>query len=448
MRASDRFHRALAVLAAVGAALGLALAPVVEHRTADSNTYLAAASAILHGSYTTPLAESLFYVSGAGWADRTELVMPRSVWQEPERQTYRTPGYPLFLALAGGGAGGLSQALLFVAQALLLGGCVFLLGLTTRRVAGERVALVAATAYAIDPYSKHYVGLVLTEMLASFFVLAAVYVAVRALQNTPSVLMWGAGGALAAALALVRPIYVFVPLLFAVAALVARAPARQRVQAAAAVLVAAAIVLTPWLAWNERATGHVALATFTEGVTLLDAAHGEGLHHTTTDVESTPAFDRDLASVHRFAPSLDALRTDPTAHPRYLARSDAELRHLAWRTYRERFADDPLQVAWEIVYRGYFMWQAHEDWYQPPGAALLVLRVLDWLVLAFAIAGACLLVRRRGAGVLIVAFLAVYTLVTAFHHSEARFGIPPRGLLLGLAAVAAVALYDRRVLRA
>src|SRR5206468_1899037 len=157
---------------------------------------------------------------------------------------------------------------------------------------------------------------------------------------------WAATGASAAVLTLTRAVYVFAVVLVLVAAFV-RAP---RARGAAACLVGAAVLLGPWLAWNAAATGKATVASFGEGWNLLLAAHGEGLGHTAVEVGRSPAFRRDFFSVHRFAPSPTRLRDDRDAHPRYLARADAEQRRLAWRLYRHRLAHEPDDVAGEIAY--------------------------------------------------------------------------------------------------
>jgi hypothetical protein len=117
-----------------------------------------------------------------------------------------------------------------------------------------------------------------------------------------------------------------------------------------------------------------------------------------------------------------------------LIRADAELREWARDLYAERLLDEPLAVAWEVSYRMWFLWNAHADWYQPDGAALALLIALDWLLLALAVAGSALALRRGGPAAGVVVLLAVYTLVLGTHHVEARFGLPLRGFFLALVA--------------
>ena len=234
--------------------------------------------------------------------------------------------------------------------------------------------------------------------------------------------------------------FVFAVPLVILAALLQRGT---RVRGAAAALGCAALLLVPWLAWTNETTGRAVFANWGQGYNLLVAAHGEGLGRTQTEVSEDPAFVRDLARPYRYAPTRAQLLSDPEAHPRYLARADAEVRSRALEVYRERLGDEPVQVLWENVYRAFFLWQAHEDWYQPSGAALTVLRALDVLVLALALVGLFLALRRGGPPRAVAIFLLVYTVVIATHHTEARFAMPVRGLYLTLVTVGALALLER-----
>src|SRR5918994_3721471 len=103
------FERAALLLALAGAVHGLAYAPFVKVKApTDSWTYTAAGEAILDGSYSTPVKAASYYVFPSGFFDITGLRFDRSVWSVHEPQVFRPPGYPLFLAAAGGGDPGLS----------------------------------------------------------------------------------------------------------------------------------------------------------------------------------------------------------------------------------------------------------------------------------------------------------------------------------------------------
>jgi 4-amino-4-deoxy-L-arabinose transferase-like glycosyltransferase len=409
----------------------------------DTWTYVASANAIRDGSYSTPLKAGFYFVFPQGWFDITGARVAESVWQAPEHQVFRPPGYPLYLALFGEKevVGGDHTAAL-IGQAVLFGLGAYLLMLSVRRWWGEGAALLAGLLYAVDPWSKHYVALVLSETLATTAALAGIYLFTRAWESGG--LRWWIGTGLAAgALALVRAVFVLAAPLAVVGALAAPGPARARVLRAAASAAASALLLLPWLAWTNDAVDRPVLAVWGEGYNLLLAAEGEGYGKTAAEVEANPAFQARLDRVRRAVPSEAELSRDPEAHPRYLERADAELRDHARALYRERLAEEPAQVGWELLYRTWFLWNAHEDWYQPSGAALLALRMLDWLLLVLALAGSAIAVARGGAGRGVVVLLAFYTLVLGTHHVEARFAMPLRGLMLALVALAVTTALHR-----
>jgi hypothetical protein len=445
--AERRFGRIALLLALVGAVHGLVYVPFVSpHIRTDSWTYVAAAEALLDGSYTTPLQASSYYVHPVGFFDHTGRPLGQEILHLTERQTFRPPGYPLFLAALGGGGGGASETAALVAQAVLFGVAVWLLAITVRRWWGPTPALLAAGLYAIDPYSKHYVTLVLSEGLAAPLALGTAYAFTRAWQGR-SPAWWAATGALAASLTLVRAVFVVVVALALLAAALRGAPFGARVRAVTATGLAAAVLIAPWLAWTASVTGSPVLASWGEGYNFLVAAHGEGLGRTQTEVDRDPAFRRDFDPVRRLAPTAAELRSDPEAHPRYLEAADAELRDRAQSRYAERLADEPLQVAWEFVYRAFFLWNAHEDWLQPDGAALVALRVVDAVVLVLAVIGAALAWARGGAARGVALALLAYTVVLATHHVEARFAMPVRGLALAFVTLALMSFASRRPAR-
>jgi hypothetical protein len=435
----SRFQRLAALLAVIAAAHGLLYVPFVDHNfVTDSSTYVASAEAILDTSYSTPLIAGFYFDTTGRLAvtdnvDLTGLRIPRRAWDAVERQAFRPPGYPLVLAAVGGGREGASQLAALLVQGVLFGLGAWVLALTLRRWWGPGIALAATAVYALDPWSKHYVALVMSEVTAGVLALAAAYAVTRAWDDRGPP-WWAAAGALAAALTLTRAVFVVAVPLVAVAALARRSPTRAR--DAAAALASSFVLLAPWLAWTDSVSGKPVLANWGEGYNFAVAAFGEGLGRTQTEVSLDPAFVAELESTHRLAPSTRQLLTDPEAHPRYLARADEELRDAAWSRYGDRVGDEPARVAWETLYRAYFLWMAHEDWRQPSGLALDVLRAFSWLVLLLAAAGAALAVARGGPPRAVALALAAYTAVLATHHVEARFAMPLRGLYLAFAAFA------------
>jgi 4-amino-4-deoxy-L-arabinose transferase-like glycosyltransferase len=266
------FTRLALVIAAVGAVHGLLYLPFVSRTVGtDSNTYIATAQAMLDGEYTTPLVAGYYYTYPVGFFDLTGIhVTDESVFQAPERQAFRAPGYPAFLALFGGGGEGISRTLALIAQALLFGLGTLLLAFTVRDWWGPGVGLASAGVYALDPFSKHYVTILLSEQLAAVLVLAGVFAYTRAARSR-HVTWWAATGVLAASLTLVRAVFVFTVPLVVVAALLQRGT---RVRGAAAALGCAAVLLVPWLAWTNHTTGRAVFANWGQGYNLLVAAHG------------------------------------------------------------------------------------------------------------------------------------------------------------------------------
>jgi 4-amino-4-deoxy-L-arabinose transferase-like glycosyltransferase len=431
------FRRGALLLALLAGLHGLLYIPLVStNEETDTWTYVAAANATLDGSYTTPLKAGFYFVFPTGWFDITGARIDRSAWQAPERQAFRPPGYPAYLALFGKSEvflGDHTAAL--VGQGVLFGGGAFLLMLAVRRWWGDDTALLAGLLYAVDPWSKHYVALALSETLAGTVALAGVYLFTLAWER-PVCLRWAATAAVTAALALVRAVFVFAPLLVVGAALLRGGTPRERALRAGAALAASAVLLGPWLAWTNSVSGRATMSVWGEGYNLFLAASGEGHGQTAADVEADPRFQAFMDGVRAKVPPADELLRDPTAHPRYLAGADLEIRQEAARIFRERLREEPADVFWDDLYRMWFLWNGHEDWYQPGGVALLGLRALDWLLLALGIAGAILAARRGGAARGVVALLVAYTMILGTHHVEARFAMPLRGVFLALVAFA------------
>jgi 4-amino-4-deoxy-L-arabinose transferase-like glycosyltransferase len=438
------FRRTALVLAVVAGLHGLLYIPLVStHDETDSWSYLASANAILDGSYSTPLKAGFYFVFPAGWFDITGARIDERAWQAPERQAFRPPGYGAYLALFGKHQVFDGERLpILLGQALLFGLGTWLLIITVRRWWGESVALLAGLLYAVDPWSKHYVPLVLSETLAGTCALGAVYLLTRAWEGE-RVGWWIATAAATAALSLVRAVFVFAVPLVLVAALIRPGRTRERLVRAGLATVASAALLGPWLVWTTSVVGTPAMSVWGEAYNLILAASGEGFEKTSAEVEAERPFQARMERIRATLPTADELLRDPKAHPFYLERADDELADDAIALYRERLADEPLTVVWEAAYRAWFLWNAHKDWYQPEGAPLLALRLLDVLTILLALVGSAVAVARGGAGRAIVVLLAVYTLILATHHVEARFAMPVRGVFLALVALALSVAWSR-----
>ena len=134
-----------------------------------------------------------------------------------EPNTFRTPGYPLLLALLDG-----NLTAIIVVQALLAGLTVFLVGLVGLRLFNPRAGLLGAALLAVDIPSIFLSGTVMSEVLFTFSAVLAAALFLgwsqdrgrKACEGKPSrTLSAAAAGLVLGFAALVRPIalFAFVP---------------------------------------------------------------------------------------------------------------------------------------------------------------------------------------------------------------------------------------------
>ena len=183
--------------------------------------------------------------------------------------TWRTPGYPLFLAslmlLLG-----TSPAVLVIVQHLLGVLNAYLLYVNAERRMSPRRAAVAAVLFAMEPYQLYYTFWLLAT---TWFVTVAMLLwwawdrAIRRADAWP----YGAAGLLAGLWVLVRPVAAFVPLLLLAGLIWHALRGRRRDSGAVAAttvdwrcvgLFAAGVVVAvaPWMARNRFVAGHFALS--------------------------------------------------------------------------------------------------------------------------------------------------------------------------------------------
>jgi 4-amino-4-deoxy-L-arabinose transferase-like glycosyltransferase len=182
----------------------------------------------------------------------------------------RAPGYPAFLALAGGGGQASTSvpAAVKIAQAVVGAFGVFMAGLIAQRLAGPRAAILAAAGAAVYPPLVWIAGYALSEALFWPIGLLTAWLFDRALAR-PGV----ARAALVCGLALgagtlIRPaLVVFLPL--AALLLVAR---RQSLSLAAMVL-GMLIVVGPWTVRNYVHHGRLVFVASEGGVTFWTGNH-------------------------------------------------------------------------------------------------------------------------------------------------------------------------------
>jgi hypothetical protein len=277
------------------------------------------------------------------WSIAANLVERGAFVTDDGRHAARMPVYPLFLAcFAWMGTAGVLAARM--AQALIGAATAWVVHATLRRRAGPWPALLATAAVALDPYLVMFSGLLLTEVLFTFFAVLLLRVSMELWQAPAGtggrhaflVGLWGAAAVMTRPSSLGWIVVVWVILVFASRG----AGIGVRRTAIFAVIFAAAMV--PWGMRNRAVIGDAAWLSANGGVTLYDAQGPQARG------DSNQSF---LAEM----PELDKLGE---------VERDGELRRLAIEQMRRdparvlRLAAVKLGRTWNVVpnYGGYRNW--------------------------------------------------------------------------------------------
>ncbi len=353
-----------------------------------------------------------------------------------------SPGAPLLYAGAYYATGGVRDGVGRGVEAILGTLAILVVYLLTRRIGGCRpAALIAAGMTALYPPFIHSTGALLSEPPA-FFTLPAAVLAFLWADERGKPVAWLLPGLLFGATALIRPEYLFVGIVFAAFALVrewrrAGRGAWRRPVAAAAVFVAAfAAVLIPWTIHN-----YVTL----DRVVPISTGSGKALY-VGTNLEADGDYQRVKALlVKRYlgrdlepdSPQLDAVNPTPLFNrvaERYpdLTR-DAALGKIGKEQLKSDLTDHPVDYAAMTVRKIGRMWGTG---FGPvmesrPG------RLVQLLILAFALAGfAILCTRRRWEAIAFAIPITVVTAIGAISLAANRRNEILMTLIFPLAAVA------------
>jgi hypothetical protein len=233
------FARNLALI--TGVALVLRIAWVVNRRNAriggDPYFYHYGANLLVHGKgFIAPFQYYAYHGLRVQAADHPPL-------------------YLLFLAIPS--LIGLQSAFVHLVWSALCGtATVVVVGLLGRRVAGDRVGLIAAALAAVYPNLWVYDGQLLSETLAIFVATLALLLAYRAWER-PSFGRYCALGAACGAAALTRSELAFlVPALVLPLALTSGGSARVRWERVGAGAIVALVVVAPWVGYNMTRFQH------------------------------------------------------------------------------------------------------------------------------------------------------------------------------------------------
>lgn len=221
----------------------------------------------------------------------------------------RAPGYPAFLAMAGGG-GAPTESVptpVKVAQSLAGGLGVVLVGLLANRLAGATAGRMAALAAACYPPLVWIAGYAYSEALAWPIGLAAVAIFDRAARGSGDTARNGAmlaAGAAAGVAVLIRPALLLFLAMAAIWLLT-----RRSWQRAAVFVVAAALVIGPWTIRNYRHYQRLVLVASEGGVTFWTGNHplaiGDG------DFAANPQLRRESLALRARHPELSEEQMEP-----------------------------------------------------------------------------------------------------------------------------------------
>ena len=388
MDASSAYRRRL--LAAAGVALALRLAFSFGYwtekvLTRDEREYLSLARGL---------------ASGRGFVYDAEIL------DDPGEPFGRAPGYPAFLALAGGGREVVhaTPGTVKAAQALIGAIGVLLVGALARRVGGPRAGVAAAWLAAVYPPLVWISGYVFSEAVFWPLGLFAALLVSRALAAADADVRRGAALAAVATAAciLVRPgTLTFLPLAAAMLAW------RRGLVAAAIFAGLTAALMSPWMARNYAVHNRFVLVAADGGVTFWTGNHpqatGEG------DMAANPAIKRADTLLRAAHPGL----SEEAMEPIYYREA------LAW------IAAHPVDWLWLLCRKAFFLVVPVGPSYRLHSTLYFVSSVVSYtLVLIAAAAGALRLRGRlaRAPGLWLLAASAVVVCLVFF--PQERFRIP------------------------
>jgi 4-amino-4-deoxy-L-arabinose transferase-like glycosyltransferase len=390
-------------------------------------------------------------------------------------ETIRTPGYPLFVAGVYRIAGE-HHAAVAAAQGLLFALLTLVVFALTSRLASQRVALAAAIFTALFPAIPYYGALVLTEVLCTFLVTLGIWTAVCAVQDR-RVSQYLLTGILFGLATLTRPTFALFPV--ALVACIALAALWRRdwrsIWPWGWTLVAFAVVLSPWLAYNviyvHRLTispaGGIGRATWEASwqgtwsgrvqsdLTRLVDAHVDDDDATLDALvrqfaaDNATAADPMIAYVHQWRDIRHIWNTPTDPRERALTRIAADDAY--WRVGLSNIKRDRGgHLVRRVTVGTFVLWAAEIPIrYNRINAVPPIVIHAMWLVqagiMALALIGLLFVARRRGA-LEVAPIAALIAYVTALHVpmlAEARYSLPAKPVIMMLAAIALAELLHR-----
>jgi 4-amino-4-deoxy-L-arabinose transferase-like glycosyltransferase len=177
-----------------------------------------------------------------------------------EVETFRTPGYPVFLAMIYAVAGH-NHAIVLLTQAVIGATIVGLTYATGRHLWNEGAAFFAASFTALDPVSILYCSYLLSETLFTAALLIGLIPLIFWLKHKNLRYLGLAGLGIGIA-TLVRPIAFYLPLMLAFFVALRTRHTKQRMIASVLVLlISFLLIVGPWLVRNYYQAGVMEIAT-------------------------------------------------------------------------------------------------------------------------------------------------------------------------------------------
>ncbi|HXR29596.1 MAG TPA: glycosyltransferase family 39 protein [Solirubrobacterales bacterium] len=368
-----------------------------------------------------------------------------------------SPGLPLLVAGLYELSGGVHERTARVVLALLGALAIFFTFLIGRRLSGPTAGLVGAAAIAIYPALLEYQGMLMGEPLAATLLSGAVFAAIWASdlgRGVQARARWMLPGALFGALALVRPEYLGVAVLAAVAVVLASAMRwelrpqratgvewRASVLQGAVFLAGVAIVVAPWTIRNAVALDRFVPVSTGGGQVLFAGTYlpsdGDPERVGAEVVERHPQlFGPDALQRLRLEQVLARL-----AEQRYPGvETDKALARMGREQLWDDLSEEPLEYAGFVAAK---VWRlgafGPRDVMREPGWKLL-----HWALVGFGLLGlAVLAARRRWEALLLATIFVAIAAISALLVASPRRMLVMLPLVAALAGVAIAHLKDR-----
>jgi len=385
----------------------------------------------------------------------------------PVPEYARTPGYPAFVALVYR-AFGVSRLAVVLVQAVLFAVLALVAAQVGRRLASPGVGVAAGLATALYAPLPYYGALTLTDFLTAFLLTVAIATTLRAIR-VPSTLQFALAGVLLGALALTRPAWALFAPGLAVALWLAGVTAARAIsfRHLAPVAVGSILLVGGWLAYGYVTFDRVGMVQ----VGFWRSAwwgywHGVWSGAAAQEVGAAGASGASGAELDR---RLSRFGDDAPLMRRYIEedRRIQRARYAATDTWARAAADIETETAYRVqvlenirrdmpgylfrkaTYGMFVLWASDVPIrYTLINSVPRVLIRAIWLVqvvlLGLALVGLVILTRRdRVVGTLLAMPLIYVVAVHFLLHSDPRYSLPVKPLVVVLAVLAAAELGSR-----